>query len=176
VSYSTRWRSSGWVFIDPYTLSGIVRLIRLGCKIDYVSGKRVERLKARAWRLLDDAQSDFREGFYDVACFHAEQAAQLFVKAIILELFGREYAGHGLRELVGYTSRLLRDAGYMDLAEKVSEHVRQSRSSLIDLENAYIDARYGEVDYDAEAAGRLLDGARTLIRLLEEVERIAKLG
>jgi Uncharacterized conserved protein related to C-terminal domain of eukaryotic chaperone, SACSIN, COG2250 len=157
-------------------LSGIVRLIRLVRRISRVSGKRVERLKARARRLLDDAQSDFQEGFYDVACFHAEQPAQLFVKGIILELFGREYAGHGLRELVGYASRLLGDAGYTDLAERVSEYVRQSRSILIDLESAYIDARYGEVNYDAEVAGRLLDGARALMGLLEEVERIVKLG
>jgi len=58
----------------------------------------------------------------------------------------------------------------------VSEYVRQSRSILIDLESAYIDARYGEVNYDAEVAGRLLDGARALMGLLEEVERIVKLG
>lgn len=113
-----------------------------------MSGKRVERLKRRALRLLEDARADFEQGFYDLSCFHSEQALQLFVKAIVFELFAKEYAGHGLRELLGYLSKLLRESDYNELAERIDEHIRNNRSLLVDLENSYIDARYVDFEYD----------------------------
>ncbi|PSN82465.1 hypothetical protein B9Q13_01005 [Candidatus Marsarchaeota G2 archaeon ECH_B_SAG-G16] len=52
-----------------------------------MSGKRVERLKRRALRLLEDARADFEQGFYDLSCFHSEQALQLFVKGFTLRRY-----------------------------------------------------------------------------------------
>jgi len=79
------------------------------------------------------------------------------VKAIVFELFAKEYEGHGLRELLGYLSKLLRESDYNELAERIDEHIRNNRSLLVDLENSYIDARYGDFEYDKQIAQKLLE-------------------
>jgi HEPN domain-containing protein len=55
-----------------------------------MSGDKVQLLKRRAQRFLYDAKNDYKEGFYDLSAFHVEQALQLYIKAVIFELFGKE--------------------------------------------------------------------------------------
>lgn len=141
-----------------------------------MSGNRVQRLKRRALRFLADAKADFNDGYYDLAAFHVEQALQLYIKAIIFELFGKEYEGHGVRESLGYLSKLLKDNGYEGLAKEVSDMVRDLRDKLVSIEHAYIDSRYEDVDYYSDESKELIETAEKVISSLEEVARDVKLG
>ncbi|MCI2415732.1 MAG: HEPN domain-containing protein [Candidatus Aramenus sp.] len=141
-----------------------------------MSGLRVERLKRRARRFLDDANEDLAKGYYDVALFHVEQTIQLYVKGVILELFGKEYTGHGVRELLSYLAKLLDENGYKELSLRVSEFTRENRLNLLKIEDAYISSRYEDVEYDVKEAEESLGLAEKLIALLDEVVDRVKLG
>ena len=126
-------------------------------------------------RFLADAKSDYSEGYYDNSAFHVEQALQLYIKAVVFELFGKEYEGHGIRELLSYLARLLRENGYDELAVKVNDVVREYRNFFVSIEEAYIDSRYWDVEYD-EGVKELIDFAERVINFLEEVVKSVKLG
>ncbi|BCU71561.1 HEPN domain-containing protein [Stygiolobus caldivivus] len=140
-----------------------------------MSGIRVWRLKRRALRFLTDAKDDYVEGYYDVSAFHVGQSLQLYNKAVILEIFGKEYRGHGIRESFSYLSKLLRENGYSELATKVDEMVREYRNKLVSVEDAYLDSRYEDVEYD-EGVMELISFAEKAINFLEEVVKSVKLG
>lgn len=141
-----------------------------------MSGNKVLRLKRRALRFLTDARLDYNEGYYDLSAFHVEQALQLYIKAVIFELFGKEYEGHGIRELLGYLAKLLRENDYKELADRVEETTRRLRGELISIEDAYIDSRYEDVEYDREDVERLINTAEGIINLLEDIVKNVKLG
>lgn len=145
-------------------------------RVQPLSGNRVQRLKRRALRFLADAKADFNDGYYDLAAFHVEQALQLYIKAIIFELFGREYEGHGIRELLGYLSKLLKDNGYDELSRRVIDLTRDLRDELVSIEHAYIDSRYEDVDYYSDESKELIETAEKVIGFLEEVAKDVKLG
>ncbi len=132
----------------------------------------MERLKRRARSflkaagLIDDP---------DLKAFFAEQAMQLHLKAVLLELFGEEARTHSVRELLGLLARRLRDAGYTGEAMRVMEFAAAERLALLEADEAYITARYG-LGYSVGEAERLVDLAGRLIALLEEVARRVKLG
>ena len=141
--------------------------------LSHVSGEYVQLLKRRAMDFLDEAR-DARNP--DLAVFFAEQAMQLFIKAILYELFGERVRGHGLRELLGLLARLLEDAGYRSEADKIRVFVAEHRGLLIEAEEAYTLARYGEVGYRESDARRIIELAEELIRVLEEVANRVKMG
>jgi HEPN domain-containing protein len=74
---------------------------------------------------------------------------QLYIKAVIFELFGKEYRGHGIRELLGL-SKLLRENEYENLSRKVSEIIAEFREQLIHIEDAYITSRYEIIEDNSE--------------------------
>jgi len=113
---------------------------------------------------------------YDLATFFAEQAAQLYIKAVYYELFGDVLRGYRLRELLSTLVKALEKHGYSELAESIISFVDSSRRALIDLEEAYTASRYGYVDYTKEDAERAAETVRRLVNLLEEVVRRVKLG
>jgi HEPN domain-containing protein len=112
-----------------------------------MSGRRVELLKRRALRFLDEAKRDLNEGYYDIGTFHTEQALQLYIKAVIFEIFGKEYEGHGIRELLGYLSKLLRENGYEKLADQINTLITEYRRQLVFIEDSYVDSRYENFEY-----------------------------
>ena len=121
--------------------------------------KEVELLKRRAKGFLRAAKSSLKDGDYDLACFMAEQSAQLYLKAVILEISGEMPRTHSIRSLLSILSTLLK------------KQVKYDRKSLIFLESAYINARYLGVVYekeDAEEAVRIAEG------IMELVDRIRK--
>lgn len=71
-----------------------------------MSGEYVVKLKRRALGFLkavdqvDDA---------DLAAFFVEQAMQLYIKAVLYELFGERFRGHGLRELLGFLAQIFKE-------------------------------------------------------------------
>ena len=137
-----------------------------------MSGEAVGRLKRRARSFLKAA------GLVDdpdLKAFFAEQAMQLHLKAVLLELFGEEARTHSVRELLGLLARRLRDTGYTGEAMRVMEFAAAERLALLEADEAYITARYG-LGYSVGEAERLVDLAGRLIALLEEVARRVKLG
>lgn len=43
-------------------------------------------LKKKSQRFLEEAKNALSKGFYDLACFLAKQALQLYLKALLLEI------------------------------------------------------------------------------------------
>ena len=136
-----------------------------------MSGVLVEKLRRRAMVFLREARRLAEEGEYDLSVFNAGQAAQLYTKAIIARLLGEAPPRvHGVRELLGYLARGLRDAGYREEAELIAEFVRRHRDTLSMLEDAYTDARYGVVEFTAGDAEEALSTFEELIQILRRVE------
>jgi HEPN domain-containing protein len=138
-----------------------------------LSGEYVNVLKRRALSFLEEA-SKVKDP--DLAAFLAEQSIQLYIKAVLYELFGERVRGHNIRELLGLLARLLDRAEYHNEANRVRDFVADNRGILIDVEEAYIMSRYGERGYTLEEAKKFIDLAKRLINLLEEVAKDVKLG
>ena len=106
---------------------------------------------------LAHARSDLREGFYDWACFSAQQAAEKAVKAVFQRL-GAEAWGHSVADLLAELAR----------HHAVSEPLRDA---ALELDKAYIPTRYPNAHpsgaprgrYTRTEATRLIDHARTAI-------------
>ncbi len=110
----------------------------------------VERLRKRAVGFMDAAAERLKANDYDLACFMAEQAVQLYLKSAILELSGEVPRTHSIRQLLAILSKLLNERFDFD------------RRSLIFLEDAYIKARYLGSEYER-------DDAEDAIKIAEEV-------
>ena len=65
----------------------------------------------RAERLLLRASRDLDEGDYDGACFNAEEAIRLALKAVLYKYFGELLRVHGSRTFLARLRNLLMDAG-----------------------------------------------------------------
>ncbi|WP_338602574.1 HEPN domain-containing protein [Sulfolobus tengchongensis] len=141
-----------------------------------MSGLKVQRLKKRALQFLDDAKKDLNDSFYDLAMFHAEEAIQLFLKAILFELFASEFKSHQVRTLFSYLVKLLRENNYTDLANEVQELATEYKQTLSELEDAYTESRYGEMEYDKSQAENAISVAEKIINKLEEISKRVKLG
>ena len=70
--------------------------------------------------MLEGALWRLGRGEYDLACFEAEQAAQLALKSLLYELLGMAPRIHDLGELLGLLHRALSEAGLEGLAEVVA--------------------------------------------------------
>ena len=93
-----------------------------------MSGEYVEKLKHRARVFLGEARSVKDP---DLAAFFAEQAMQLYIKAVYYELFGDLVRGHRLRELLSILARSLDKHGFNDLSSRLREFVEEFREALI---------------------------------------------
>jgi HEPN domain-containing protein len=138
-----------------------------------LSGEYVEKLKRRARVFLREAMS---VGDPDLAAFFAEQAMQLYIKAVYYELFGDLIRGHKLRELISILARSLDKHGFNDIANKLREFVEEFRRALILGEEAYTAGRYGEISYNHEEAGEVIRAAEKFVEILDEVVKRVKLG
>lgn len=112
--------------------------------------EEVEILRKRAMGFMDAAAERLKAEDYDLACFMAEQAVQLYLKSAVLELSGEVPRTHSIRQLLSILSKLL------------DEQFDFDRRSLIFLEDAYIKARYLGSDYVKE-------DAEDAIKIAEEV-------
>jgi HEPN domain-containing protein len=116
---------------------------------------------------LEHARSDLERGFYEWACFSAQQAAEKAVKAVFQKM-GAEAWGHSIADL---------------LQELARQH--PVAPTLIDgaleLDKAYIPSRYPNAHpsgsprrrYTKREAGRLIGYAEEIVefctRLLSEI-------
>ncbi len=126
----------------------------------HTGDERMER--SRDW--MDQAEgdllhaaSDLERGFYDWACFSAQQAGEKAVKAVFQRL-GAEAWGHSVADLLA------------ELAERhaVAEPLRDA---ALELDKAYIATRYPNAHpagaprsrYTRTEAVRLIDHAREIL-------------
>lgn len=135
-----------------------------------MSWERVELLKERSRLFLDLARELLDRGLYDLAAFAAEQAAQLRIKASLLRLTGEYPRIHYVRELLGVLAYRLEEAGYLSAAKSIREFVGDRRGDLIELEEAYIGARYGLQRYIKGRVAAMIRVVEDLFKLLERVE------
>ncbi len=115
-------------------------------------------LERRALALLEEARDALDKGYYDVACFLAEQAAQLYLKAALYRVVGDYPRTHSLRRLLAI------------LAQALPEHhgelealAREKRRLIVLLEDSYYTARYTPRPYEREDALDCLEAAEALV-------------
>lgn len=121
-------------------------------------------LRNRSLRMLSSAKKGMLDGNYDIAAFMAEQSVQLHLKSVILELTGEIPRVHAVRQLMGILKELLGKPSLFD------DFVRENRSLLIRLEEAYISSRYLPRDYERDEAEELVNFSEKVIEFVESVK------
>jgi HEPN domain-containing protein len=106
---------------------------------------------------LEHARNDVRGGFYNWACFSAQQAAEKAVKAVFQRM-GAEAWGHSVADLLTELSKK------HDISEKLSD-------KALELDKAYIPTRYPNAHPSGSPGSRYTKEAR---RLIGYGERIVK--
>ena len=97
--------------------------------------KLYDLLIRRVKRFYEMAKENYNLEYYDLALVHLEQALQLFLKAKILEKFGKFPKTHNLKELFKILGKELKKEDLL----------------IVDLlEDAYIGGRYMLRDYSRE--------------------------
>ena len=76
-----------------------------------------------------------------------------------------------MRELAGFLARNLSEEGFEDQARKVKEFVRKHKEELMDLEDAYSEARYELWESARTSALRMIRTVEELFKVLNEVEK-----
>lgn len=112
---------------------------------------------------LDHATSDVERGFYDWACFSAQQAAEKAAKAVLQRL-GAEAWGHSVADLLDELA----------LSNRISEELR---NAALELDKAYIPSRYPDAHpsgsprrrYTRIEAERLVDHAQSLVQFCQSL-------
>lgn len=123
----------------------------------------MELLKRRASLFLELARYSLERGFYDMAAFNAEQAAQLHLKATLLELIGDFPRTHSILLLLGELKRVNE--------KDVEDFIRRNKRRLHVLEDAYLTSRYFYKFFDREDAEDLIAAAEEVVSLCEELRR-----
>ncbi|MBC7090487.1 MAG: HEPN domain-containing protein [Nitrososphaeria archaeon] len=126
-----------------------------------MSYQEVNLLRSRALRMLKTAKTSLNNKDYDIAAFMAEQAVQLYLKSVILELGGEFPRTHAIRQLFNALKPLLNKSDIID------QFVNRNRSLLIRLEDAYIGSRYISRDYERIEAEELVSFAEEVIDFVE---------
>jgi len=116
----------------------------------------------RAREFLEEAENTFSRGRYWLTCFHAQQAAEFILKAVLLDKTGTYIFTYSLSELLDAISAL---------SIKIPDDVRVYADAL---EQHYTRARYPGVkirDYCEEDAERCLRYAKRILSFAEEIIR-----
>lgn len=119
----------------------------------------VERSKDwldQAERDIKQAEASLRDGFYEWACFAAQQAAEMAVKGLIQSLGGEAW-GHSVAALI----------------ETLPENVKPNhlRDQALELDQAYIPSRYPNAHpagfpgsaYTRKMGERLIEYAKQIV-------------
>ena len=107
---------------------------------------------------LEHARNDMQGGFYNWACFSAQQAAEKATKAVFQRM-GAETWGHSVADLLRELSKK------HDIPEELSDQA-------LELDKAYIPTRYPNAHPSGSPRSRYIkEEAR---RLIEYAERIVK--
>ncbi|MBO3801192.1 MAG: HEPN domain-containing protein [Candidatus Bathyarchaeia archaeon] len=123
----------------------------------------VNLLRGRALRMLNSAKRSLFSGDYDIAAFMADQAVQLYLKSVILELTGEMPRTHVVRHLFNALRSIL------NKPDDIDQFVGKNRSLLIRLEEAYINSRYISREYEKEEAEELVGFAEEVIEFAKSL-------
>ncbi len=118
--------------------------------------------KVKAERFRRAAESELREGRYDVASFSAHQAVELYLKGFIIERTGSKPYTHLLTELLSIILELM--------GEEASEEVMKCAASL---EVHYLQARYPDSrlkDYTEKEAEEAVRCMEVILNFIQSVE------
>jgi len=110
---------------------------------------------------MNSAKGNIERKLYDVACFEADQAVELFLKANILKFGGVIPRTHSIRTLLGYVASIPK-IDKKTLTKFAAEH----RSELIMLEDAYLRSRYSGEAYNRQDAKKCVEIAERVIQLV----------
>jgi len=134
--------------------------------VNNLSSKReVDLLRSIALKMLKFAKKSFSDEDYDIAAFLAEQAVQLFLKSVILERTGEVPRTHVIRQLFHIFENI-----FENCADRVDVFVRENRSLLIRLEEAYLASRYPFKEYEMEEVRELIDFAEKVINFVKDIQ------
>jgi len=129
-----------------------------------VSSREVSLLRDRSLRMLSSARRSLLDKDYDIAAFMADQTVQLYLKSVILELTGEVPRVHAARQLMHILKDLLGEPNPVD------DFVRENRSLLIRLEEAYISSRYMPREYEKDEAEELVNFAEKAIGFVKSIK------
>ncbi len=121
--------------------------------------EEIEMLLRRAKIFVGDAKNNFKNKDFDIAMFHLEQAAQLLIKAKLLDLKGSFQRTHSLRNLLGE----LIEEGWKK--QEIYEFIEKNKKVLRNLERAYISSRYLYEEF-------FEDEVQDAFKLVKELEEI----
>ena len=110
----------------------------------------------RAEKFRKNAEFNFKNGDYDIAMFHIEQAMQLLIKGKLLDMKGYFERTHSLRRLLTE----LKDK------KEIKEFLRDYRTALRNLERAYITSRYYFEEFFKEEVEQAFEALDVLKRIL----------
>ncbi|MEM0018033.1 MAG: HEPN domain-containing protein [Candidatus Korarchaeum sp.] len=123
--------------------------------------EEVELMKRRALAFLDLARYSMEKGNHDIAAFNAEQSAQLYLKATLLELIGDYPRTHSIIFLLNELRRVHE--------EEVSSFIKENKRGLHNLEDAYLMSRYFYKSFDREDSEYLISLAERVRELCEKL-------
>ena len=112
---------------------------------------------------LEHGKHDKESGYYNWACFSAQQSAEKALKAVFKKM-GAEAWGHSVEDL-------------LKELEKKYEITEELHDAALELDKAYIPTRYPDAHPSGSAkdrftkveAGRLLDHAERLVRFSSDI-------
>lgn len=123
--------------------------------------KEVNSLRRRASEFLHESESAFKSGHCNLACFFSDQAVQLYLKSILLELVGDYPRTYSIRMLL---EEILR----CKPSKELEILIRENRAGISNLEDAYIMARYSTKEYAGEDAEDHIKLAKEIIGCIRE--------
>ena len=121
-----------------------------------------EILRKRALEFLEEAQIALERSSYDLACFLAEQALQLYLKYVLLMIVGDYPRTHSIRRLLGEIARILG-------SKELEDFIKANRARLIALEDTYIMARYFTSEYGKEDAEDMVKLVKETMNLVNKI-------
>lgn len=130
-----------------------------------MSYNRFELLIKRAKEFLKGAYFHLKEKDFDIAVFNLEQSLQLYLKAVILKHTGLYPEVHGVKKLLSYI--------YVQTKNKeLASFTKKFREELEDLEEAYINARYGNVTYSQLKVKELFKVVESCILIVSKITSV----
>ncbi len=121
-------------------------------------------MKKRARAFLEDAETDYTRGHYDLVLFHTEQCLQLYLKYLVYRKIGDYPKTRSL-------TRLFKDVMKVCDDKRLQEFYEENLEAIYLLEEAYIASRYLPREYDEETAKRILKFANRALEVLECLEK-----
>ena len=119
----------------------------------------------RAKDFLVEAEEAIQNNRFDLSSFFAEQAVQLYLKAVLLKIVGDYPKTHYIRVLLSRLSQVLPD----DKRILLEDFMKRNRAKISELEDTYITARYIPKIFGKDDAIDLVNLAKELINLVSKL-------